>query len=356
MTVDARRLKGAREILMVKDGGYFPVLAALGNHEVIGVVRGGAGHVGIKGRLDLLRSLDGGETWLPPVTVAQSAWDDRNPAVGVSKDGTLILAYHHQGSYDEQGRFNPGVGRVDTYVTRSRDSGRTWNEPRPLSSRSFRGLSPYGKIVALPDGTLLMPIYGRKREDVADEAGAPPGAADFSYLLRSGDDGATWNNASLIAAGFNEAGLARLRNGELLAALRSDGGSVSISRSSDDGHSWTRAERLTEPSEHPGDLLALGGDCVLLTYGRRHPPYGVRGLLSIDGGHTWDRGHELVYADDRPGGDCGYPSSLRLPQDRIITAYYSAGDHMDAYRHDGAFAKAVLYEETELLQAISPSS
>ncbi|MEM3046840.1 MAG: sialidase family protein [Candidatus Bathyarchaeia archaeon] len=354
--VDVRRMRGARETVMMRDGGYFPVLTALSSREVIAVVRGGAGHIGIEGRLDLLRSMDGGETWLPPFTVAQSEWDDRNPALGQSRDGTLILAYHHQGSYDEGGRYAPGLGRVDTYVTRSRDFGYTWEPPRPLSLEPFRGRSPYGKIVTLPDGTLLMPVYGERTGVVAEEAKAPAGAADFSYVLRSRDDGLTWEDPSLIAAGFNEAGLVRLGNGELLAALRSEArhASVSISRSADDGYTWTRPEKVTEASEHPGDLLSLGGDRVLLTYGRRHPPHGVRGLLSHDNGRTWGHDRELVYADDRPGPDCGYPSSVLLTSGRVITAYYSAGDHMDAYRHDGAFAKAVLYGEEELLEAITP--
>ncbi len=353
--VGVRCLTRSKEALMVRDGGYFPVLAALSSREVVAIVRGGAGHLGIGGRLDLLRSLDGGETWLPPVTVVRSEWDDRNPALGLSRDGAFILAYHHQGSYDESGRYSPALGRVDTYVTRSKDSGQTWEQPRPLSLKPFRGRSPYGKVVALPDGTFLMSIYSERTGLVSEERKAPLGTVDFSYVLRSRDDGATWNDPSLIAPGFNEAGLARLGNGELLAALRSEGdrASVSTSRSTDDGYTWTSPEKVTEASEHPGDLLSLSDDCVLLTYGRRHPPYGVRGLLSHDGGHTWDHTRESVYADDRPGPDCGYPSSIRLANGRIITAYYSAGDHMDAYRHDGAFAKALLYGVEELLEAIA---
>ena len=36
--------------------GYFPVAIRLNNGDVLAVVRGGAAHVGIKGRLDLVRS------------------------------------------------------------------------------------------------------------------------------------------------------------------------------------------------------------------------------------------------------------------------------------------------------------
>ena len=75
-------------------------------------------------------------------------------------------------------------------------------------------------------------------------------------------------------------------------------------------------------------------------------------MISRDGGHTWEAERKLVFNDDRSGTDCGYPSSVRLPKGRIITAYYSAGDHMDAYRGDGAYAMAVCYDEKELVRAV----
>jgi len=53
--VDVRALRGTREVLAYQDGGLFPVLASAGD-AIVAVVRGGAGHVGLAGRLEVLRA------------------------------------------------------------------------------------------------------------------------------------------------------------------------------------------------------------------------------------------------------------------------------------------------------------
>ena len=73
--------------------GYFPVAIRLKNGGVLAVLRGGAPHVGVKGRLDLVRSSDGAKTWSAPWTAVDESLDDRNPAMGQLKDGTIVLAY-----------------------------------------------------------------------------------------------------------------------------------------------------------------------------------------------------------------------------------------------------------------------
>ncbi|MCW5852957.1 MAG: exo-alpha-sialidase, partial [Anaerolineae bacterium] len=102
--LDVRALPSSREVIVYKDGGLFPVLANTGN-VVIAVLRGGAGHLGLDGRVEVVRSLDGGRTWTPPAVVADSERDDRNPALGVSAGGVLVLSYHRQGNYDAAGNY-----------------------------------------------------------------------------------------------------------------------------------------------------------------------------------------------------------------------------------------------------------
>jgi len=348
--IDVRKLPGAREVVLVRDAGYFPVLALLGEREVVAVVRGGAGHLGIKGRLELVRSRDRGETWLPPAIIAQSERDDRNPAVGVTAQGTLVVAYHHQGSYDEQGRYGRTIGIMDTLVIRSHDGGHSWERPRRLTFEALNGRSPYGPMVNFPDDTLGMCIYGMAMGD--DRPWAVPEYR--TYLLRSADGGATWGDPSLVAEQFNETAFLRFPEGELLAALRSPASApnIYISRSADDGRTWSAPLLATEPGEHPADLTLLSNGWVLMAYGHRRAPFGVQGMVSRDRGKSWDEERKLIYNDDRPGGDCGYPSTVRFPDGMMLTAYYSAGDHMDSYRLDGAFAAGVLYPEAELLAAL----
>ncbi len=349
--IDVRSLPGASVVTMISDGGYFPVLAALPDDSVVAVLRMGAGHVGLAGRLDVVRSTDGGLTWGDPVTIADSEADDRNPAFGWSSpgeldDGALICAYHVQRNYDDEGKYGAFGKPLDTRVTRSFDGGKTWETPYPLSYAPFNGASPYGKIIALADGTLLMPIYTWVDASSGEEQ------AFGSYVLRSHDGGATWDDPSLIAGKFNETGLVLLPDGKLLAAIRTGFPGVPdhvwLTTSDDAGYTWADPEQVTEHHEHPADLTLLSDGSVLLVYGRRHEPFGVRGKI-LRGGEWSD---ELVFADDATSGDCGYPSSVRLPDGRMVTAFYAAAGEWDAYDDRGCRARAVVYREEGLRRAV----
>jgi hypothetical protein len=362
--IDVRALPGARQVTLVREAGYFPVLALLGEREVVAVVRGGAGHVGIAGRLELVRSRDGGVTWLPPSVIVDSEWDDRNPAVGVAPDGTLVVAYGRYSCYDEHGHWDPQVGRGDTLLIRSQDGGHSWEPPRLLNFEPLNGRSPYGRMLSFPDGALGMCIYG------APIGSTPPaGGREAAYLIRSTDGGLTWGDPSLVDehssetaflrfpdATLRSSGASSLRStsGELLAAMRSERtpSHISVRRSADDGRTWSNPVRATEPAEHPAHLTLLSNGWVLMAYGHRREPFGVQGMVSRDRGKTWDGTRKLIYNDDRPAGDCGYPSTVRFADGALLTVYYSAGDHMDAYRLEGAFAAGVLYHEAELVAAL----
>jgi hypothetical protein len=368
--LDIRELPGAFEARVTDGQGFFPVIAALGDDRLLVVLRGGAGHVGRAGRLDVVCSDDGGRSWSPPLTVADSEQDDRNPALGVAADGMLTLAYHWQGSYDADGRYAPSLNRQATRVVRSTDGGGAWCDDRLLDFAPLNGASPYGKIRDV-GGVLYMPIYtGSGAEPAAagrigghEEPVRIEPATSATCLLRSADGGRTWGDPSLVALGLNEADFLVLPDGTWLFAGRSekrDEQAIYICRSIDGGgrsaagRSWTLQGRVTEAMEHPPDLTLLGNGWVLLTFGYRRPPYGVQGILSRDGGRTWDA-TRLVFADGLPNGDCGYPSTARLPSGRLVTAYYAAGlpgEAHDSYSTRGAYCHAVGYDETALIRAL----
>jgi len=268
------------------------------------------------------------------VVVADSERDDRNPAVGVTQSGDIVVAYHHQGGYDAEGKWTGG-GPVDTLLTRSADGGRTWSPPYALSYTALNGRSPYGKMVTMPDGEMLMNIYGYPH------AGEDRSVA---YVLRSRDGGLTWGDPSVIAEGFNETALVRLPDGELLAALRiaAKAPNVWLARSSDAGRTWSEPVPVTQDSEHPADLIVLSDGSVLMAYGRRHEPMGAEVVLSTDGGRTW--GHKKALANDAASGDCGYPSSVQVADGTIISAYYAVGPQSTTYEPTGARAIAVIYQ------------
>ena len=217
--------------LVVGGQGYFPVALRLADGRIAVVLRGGAGHLGIKGRLDMVFSRDEGRTWTQPTVVVDSPVDDRNPALGQARDGTLVVGFWRTATYDDKGRYDPKLDKpTGTWVTRSRDGGKTWSEATPIDVAEFGWGSPFGKIVTLPDGDMLMAIYGGQRRTAGEKVAAD---RDHSYLYRSTDNGQTWKFFSEIGDGkqqLNETALLRLSSGKLLAAIRSRAGDVWLSR------------------------------------------------------------------------------------------------------------------------------
>lgn len=338
---EASNLSGTPHTTVVNGGGYFPVLIRLNNGMLMAVLRGGAPHIGIKGRLDIVTSQDGGKTWSAPRTVVDGPEDDRNPALGQLKNGDIVLAYAILHGYDSTGlKLNGDRSQRQAegvYVMRSSNNGRTWTKPERSAStfalqKSGGSLSPYGKIVQLADGTALMSVYYEFSDDRGNQ----------DYVFRSHDNGKTWGEPMLIGEHYNETGLLALPGGRVLAALRSQaGGHLAVAASEDGGKTWSAPAQITRDKEHPGDLILLKNGDVLLTYGERNKPFGVEALVSHDKGKTWDTASKTVLADDAASTDCGYPSSVQLPDGGIVTVYYQVDDPHDAPA--SAKAKSIIW-------------
>jgi hypothetical protein len=323
-------------------GGYFPVMISLGGDHALAVVRGGAAHIGRAGRLDIVRSKDGGKTWSAPRTAIDGPEDDRNPAFGVLKDGTVLLAYAVLSGYDASGlRLRPSRANWlfdGVYCMTSRDKGTTWSKPvRSEAIHKFYAgqgaVSPYGKIIQLRDGQIVMPVYFEFHDQRGNE----------SYIFRSRDGGRTWGEPSLLGKHFNETSVVELPDGRLLAAMRSEkSGHVAMVHSSDGGRTWSEPRVATRDSEHPADLIVTRAGEVVLTFGQRNRPLGAQAMLSRDGGVTWDQDRKMILANDAPNGDCGYPSSVELSGGRILTMFYQVDDSSDAPR--SARARAIAWE------------
>ncbi len=319
---DVPRLSLQRS-LVIGGQGYFPVALRLADGRIAVVLRGGGGHLSIKGRLDMVFSGDEGKTWTKPVVVVDSPADDRNPSLGQAKDGALVVGFWRTETYDEKGRYNPKLDKPrSTWATRSSDGGTTWSEPLQIDvSDIFLG-SPFGRIVTLPEGTMLMGIYGY---DIRPPGAKSGGTRNHSYVYQSKDDGRNWNRISEIGDGrqqLNETSLLRLPDGKLLAAIRSRAGEVWVSSSTDAGFTWSKTRQISPVNGHPGDLCLLPDGKVLLTVGNRIGPFGVVGIVGTRAGEfDWAKRFTLV--DDASSRDCGYPSSIALKDGRVLTLYYA---------------------------------
>jgi hypothetical protein len=327
------RIERAERTVAVTGGGYFPVLIRLKDGRLAAVIRGGAPHIGKAGRLDWIESRDHGRTWSKPRVIVDSEWDDRNPAVGQMRNGTIVVAYAECRAYNAEGKWDPSAGGFPMFYILSRDGGKTWSEKRALKAGPIGAVgSPYGRIVLLKDGTALMSVYGTPAASYEGPGKPPAGShGDLVGVVRSADNGETWGDFTLIsAADHNETALLPMRDGRVLAALRTGSGQVDVCESADGGRTWTQPVPVTggpdrKWPEHPADLVALAGNRVLTLAGRRHAPMGVMTIISRDGGRTWDYAGRKLLAWTSQNGDCGYPSGVRLTGGTIVCLYYSVG-------------------------------
>jgi len=349
-----------KRYLVVSMEGYFPVLVKTGANSLAVIFRTGGPHVGVSATLAVATSQDGGVSWSDPVEI-QPRWDDnRNPAFGVNARGELVAAYWkarlHSYAEDAPGRGLHYTGKESEswktvpalYYCKSADGGRTWGAERPYMSRLLTLASPYGRIISIPDGTLLMGVYGPAREPVE-------GARDITILLRSADGGETWGDETLVTAGYNEATYAFLPDGRMISAARSESGHVAVLFSQDQGRTWSKPAQVTRDGEHPADLTVLSSGRVLLTFGRRIRPMGCGLLRSDDGGKTWNRDQEVLLAGDGiQNVDLGYPSTAQLDDGHLVTVlYYASGSEMSqGFGGWGEVScQAIHYREEEIFQA-----
>jgi Neuraminidase (sialidase) len=307
-----RKLSEAERVIAVRGQGYFPVMIKLRDGTLGAVVRGGASHLGKEGRLDYLRSTDGGRTWSAPIVAVDGPWDDRNPALGEMPDGTLVIAYAEARCYEADGTFRWKPDTYSALFVTSKDGGRTWSPRQP-----FRGpwsdVSPYGKITVLKDGTALMSIYQYPSQATG--------------ILRSKDNGATWGDYTGVP-GHDETQVLALPDGRLMAFSRMDGDrehGLLLSESDDQGRTWVRTRQLLRAMQWPFDATVLQSGQVLLSYGSREGLMGAGVMLSRDQGKTWDEEHRVLIGWDSLGVDTGYPSTVQLDDGTIVTMYYAVG-------------------------------
>ncbi len=310
-------------------------------------------------------SSDGGESWSAPSIVNDTWLDDRDTGITYLGNGKMILSYfnHPAKVYrtiwrnwivnDADERFRPMVdGYLKAYekyspeedfagsfIRRSTDYGKTWEDAvkMPVST-------PHG-AVKTKSGRLL--YLGREFPGLASRYGSSfPEDGDTVkkedqgriFLYESFDDGKTWTMISKLplesTADHNtlhEPHIVELENGELIAAIRAhddpelDRFGIYLMSSKDGGKNWSDAWSYGRIGSPPHLLLRKDGS-VLMTYGRRSEPFGIRAAVSFDGCKTF--GEEFVLSD-APNGDLGYPATVELSDGSLLTVYYQQYENDD---------------------------
>jgi hypothetical protein len=213
------------------------------------------------------------------------------------------------------------------YVMRSTDAGRTWQGPTiPPPCEGEAHFDIFGDpIPAMNRGTMCEGPDGKLYWAVASNHAKTPDRTAV-HLMTSEDQGKTWKYSAVIArddkADFNETSLYLTPKGELVAFIRTEGlnDHTYIARSTDGGKSFQKQDAGF--MGHPHHAVRLPDQRVLLVYGYRHAPFGVR--ARILNGECTDAGtaQEIILRDDGGTGDLGYPWATVLPNDRALVVYY----------------------------------
>jgi sialidase-1 len=288
-------------------GGYaaFPDICRLHNGDLFCVFYSGYGHVSTPndkwpkgGRIMAVRSSDNGQTWSKPVVIMDTDQDDRDPSVACLKDGTLLLNW-----------FTLQKDQVAVLIARWTDQGKTWSDPVKLKLDSPYSFACSSPVRELPDGSLILGLY---HED--DKKYLAFGATVKSY-----DGGKTWKDLALIGEKSAvyldaETDVVPLKDGKLLAALRSSKLDMHHAISDDSGKSWGSVRSFGFKGHCPYFLRHSSG-VILLAH--RVPDTSLH--WTADEGKTW-KGPVKI---DTVGG--AYPSMVELPDGLVYGVYYEEG-------------------------------
>ena len=324
--------------ICVEKGRYigWPSVARLANGDLLAVFSGDRDdHVCPYGKVQMVRSTDGGETWSAPRTIANGLMDDRDAGIVQMPDGEILVTYFTYDGWAEPNylkkhpEWRRHVEKIDRklpqaaigdFMIRSRDDGRTWTAPERMDRNYTQ--TPHGPIL-LRDGGLLE--IGRTHVN---------GRATIR-VSRSDDRGRSWQmlcpdvpdrngENTGVEHIFCEPHVVERANGDLVAVVRYHGpdNCMRASRSTDGGRTWTPMEK-TPMLGLPPHLVELADGKIVCVYGRRlaDPGFGEFACISDDGGLTWDGANEIMLSPSFCG-DLGYPATCILADGALLTVYY----------------------------------
>ena len=159
------------------------------------------------------RSTDEGRTWTRIAEVRRPGNQATTFAFGVTARGTYLMGYSTLLRPADPANGVPSVRQ--TNIARSEDGGSTWTADRLLPGpMRYGGGGDGSRITELSDGTIVMGC-GTASIDPARKAGYRG-----DVMLRSRDDGRTWDDWTVLPPGSTESNFLELPSGELLCATR----------------------------------------------------------------------------------------------------------------------------------------
>lgn len=300
-------------------------------------------HVCPFGKAVIAFSEDNGETYTAPIPVIDTVLDDRDAGLCTfGESGLIVTSFNNTAT--QQKAWNREISMPDS-IRAYREAyldNITEEQQNKVIGSTFRisndcGVtfgdlhispvtSPHGPI-ELKDGTVLWVgrIFNENQDFESEKNTLPVIQAhkinpDGSMELIGCIPDISNRNSSY------EPYTVELDDGTLITQIRYHGPECGMtiyqSVSKDSGKTWSEPVPIIEGQNQdaPSHILKHSSGTLVMTYGHRETPCGVRVAFSDDNGKTWDSGYTLSKSFDT---DCGYPMSAELDDGSIITVYYS---------------------------------
>lgn len=297
--------------------------------------------------IGLSRSTDGGHSWEKMRVVmdmgewaglpqAQNGIGDPTILVDRNTGEIFIVALWTAGIGNDRAWLNVGQG-MSPYETgqlmmsSSKDDGRTWSEPRNITSMVkdpdwFITLQGPGKGITMEDGTLVFAFQHVDAQRVP-----------WAGMIYSRDHGRTWETHKICPAmETTEAQVVEIEPGTLMLNMRNNlRTGRRVFTTSDMGRSWQKHESdcmLTEPVcmasliKVKGEENITGEDLLLFSNpatdkGR----FNMTIKASLDGGRTWLE-NDSILLDEESGW--GYSCLSMIDRETVGILYESSTGHM----------------------------
>jgi hypothetical protein len=94
---------------------------------------------------------------------------------------------------------------------------------------------------------------------------------------------------------------------------------------------------------NPPSLCLMDDERLVVTYGYRAVPYGIRAKVSDDGGMTW--GEEIHLRDGAREFDLGYTRTVQRADGKLVTVYY-----FNTPERKEQFVEACIWDPDDLIR------
>ena len=271
----------------------------------------------------LARSLDGGETWaiekpqglIPPPTPGNIAGVPTDKGGKEAVDLTTPINFAAPG-FALTARMS-SIHTGPSWFFYTTDKGKNWNGPFKLPDFGFKGIAARTDYIV--DGQRELTIFltaakSNGREGRVICARTTDGGLTFKLVGTVGPE-PEGNDFAIMPSSL------RLSPASILTLVRHRRWIESY-RTDDNGATWKHVVRAVPDTGrgNPPSLAKLTNGQLVVTFGYRAEPYGIRARISHDQGQTWS--NDIVLRSDASDWDLGYTRTVQRPDGKLVTVYY----------------------------------